>query len=108
MSEGLNLALIKIGNKLDIDGKGKHRYQSRSRSLERDTGHKIYRTKEGFKLVFGLGFDSTNAARKYGKRIHEGFGTWKADQFVYQAAKRNRKFISKTINDEVAKVTKRF
>ncbi len=111
MREGLNLALMKIGRKLETDGKQEHRYTLRSGSLNRDVGYKIFTRKgatfKAITLKFGLGFDPTNAARKYGKSVHEGHGTWKPDQFIYKAVKKNKLFINKTINDAIKKVTKK-
>ncbi|MCP4985026.1 MAG: hypothetical protein GY928_02830 [Colwellia sp.] len=107
MREGLNLALIKIGRKLETDGKQKHRYERRSGKLIADTGYKITKSKLGFLLNFGLGFDPTNAARKYGKSVHEGHGTWKPDQFIYKAVKKNKLFIDNEINKAIKKVTKK-
>jgi len=110
MRQELNLALIKIGRQLETDGKRDHNYTRRSGSLQRDTGYKVFSadgaTFKSITLKFGLGFDPTRAAKKYGKRIHEGHGTWQPDQFIYKAVKKNQKFMSSVITNAVKKVTK--
>jgi len=107
MREGLNLALIKIGRKLETDGKREHRYERRSGKLQDDTGYKILKSKQGFLLKFGLGFDPTKAARKYGKRVHEGHGTWQPDQFIYKAVRKNKLFMERELSNAIKKVIKK-
>jgi len=83
MRKGLNLALIKIGRKLEADAKKDHNFKTRSGSLQRDIGYKIYSRKgatfKAITLKFGLGFDPTNATKtdwgggvRYGVFVHEG------------------------------------
>lgn len=133
MREGLNLALIKIGNKLSAEAKTDHGYTRRSGSLQRDTGYKILNTQTGFLLRFGLGNDPTNASSKYGYVIHEGCDPYvivpkdkkalafngivvkkvnhpgiKKDQFIYEAAKNNKQYINRELDTAIKKVTKGF
>jgi len=111
MREGLNLALIKIGRKLETDAKRDHRYKRRSGKLQEDTGYKVFTRKgvtfRAITLKFGLGFGRTKAAKKYGKSVHEGHGTWRPDQFIYKAVKKNKLFIDREINEAIKKVTKK-
>lgn len=132
MREGLNLALIKIGRKLETDAKREHDFTTRSGSLERSIGYKIGKSKLGFLLNFGLGFDPTKASKSYEKAIHDGsrphvilpknkkalafggrvykkvnhLGT-RPDQFIYKAVRKNKLFIGNEINKAVNKVTKK-
>ncbi len=132
MREGLNLALMKIGRELETTAKTEHKFTTRSGSLERSIGYNLEKSKRGFVLKFGLGFDPTNASASYEKAIHNGSkphvilpkngkalafngkvygkvnhpGT-KKDWFIYRAVKKNRPFINRTLADAIKKVTKK-
>ncbi len=136
MREGLNLALIKIGRELETTAKTEHKFTTRSGSLERSIGYKIFTRKgasfKAITLKFGLGFDPTKASASYEKAIHNGskphvilpkngkalaFGGkvykkvnhpgTKKDWFIYRAVKKNRPFINRTLDEAIKKVTKK-
>jgi hypothetical protein len=107
METGLSLALMKIGRHLETDAKREHRYKRKSGSLQRSTGGRVFKTKEGLTLLFGLGFDPTRASKKYEERIHEGFGAWQPDQFIYNSTKKNINYTKEEIEKAIKKVIKK-
>ena len=108
MERGLNLALIKSGNALEKTGKTEHRYKRRSGKLQDDTGYRLEKTFEGFVLNFGFGANPSNSALKYRERIHNGFGTWQPDPFIYDAVNKNENTIARYISEAVNLVIREF
>ena len=108
MERGLNLAIIKSGNALEKTGKTEHRYKRRSGKLQDDTGYRLEKTFDGFVLNFGFGANPSNSALKYRERIHDGFGTWQPDPFIYNAVDKNERTIEKFLNEAINQVISRF
>ncbi len=48
-----------------------------------------------------------DAAVPYGKWIHEGFKSWRPDQYLYQSVERNTNHIYSKINDGIDRAIKK-
>jgi hypothetical protein len=87
-----------------------HRYQNRTGNLTRSIQSHVEIKKDGIFGVTGLSpysgslhIDSMFGV-VYGRRIHEGFGSWSPDQFVFNAFKDQKSTIQNYIKQAVQQI----
>ena len=91
--KGLHNAQIKVSNFLEQYARTHHRYQNRTGNLKRSTYFDVAN-----EYIKGY----VNGA-SYGKFIIEGFKTWEADNFIYDAVMNNLDKIDAMIEKEINK-----
>lgn len=77
-----------------------HRYKRKSGDLQRATQKK--KVKDGYKAFLNL------AKASYANRIHEGFGAWAPDEFLYKSFDRQQDKYIETVRRRIDKVIMRF
>lgn len=101
----LNEELVKvskeIGSRLVKDAKIKHRYQTRSGTLDSAIKQKGDVTEELQVYIDGLVAD-------YGKYIYYGHGTWKADKFLEEVLDDDAEWVIDKIKDAINKAIEKF
>ena len=91
--KGLHNAQIKVANFLEAFARTHHRYTNRTGNLKRSTYFDV--ANEYIKGYV--------AGAPYGKFIIEGFKTWEADNFIYDAVMNNLDKIDAMIEKEINK-----
>jgi len=93
ISKGMKVGLTII----QVFARANHRFVTRSADLERSI-----QTETGKVLKEGKVFLDRGIAI-YGRRIHDGFFSWKADRFLFRAAKAKQAEVVNEINKAVAR-----
>ena len=99
MDERVEKAQKEAAKVIQTEARRRHRYTRRSGTLERAVQSEIVRD---IAKVY-----VSDAMAPYAQSIHDGFRTWSADPFLYEALKRKESDIKKLVDKAVSEAIKK-
>lgn len=99
LERNLRIGLKEVNTLITRQARSSHRFKTRSGNLERSVQSEVKNLTSEIYLEPGIAV--------YGRRIHEGYGKWNPDQFLYRAAETKEQEATKILDEAIGRALNR-